>query len=66
MDGHRSNSMVIRLKVDFPNESKDKRERLGSVKVDGLKIFGLATKMNVVQNYCCPEMTVISYTFAND
>ena len=54
MDGHRSNSMVIRLKVDFPNESKDKRERLGSV------------KMNVVQNYFCPEMTVISYTFAND
>ena len=39
MDGHRSNSMVIRLKVYFPNESKDKRERLGSVKVDGPEIF---------------------------
>ena len=45
---------------------KSKSKQSKSVLVDGLKIFGLATKMNVVQNYCCPEMTVISYTFAND
>ena len=39
MDGHRSKWTVIRLKVDFPNESKDKSERSGSVKVDGPEIF---------------------------
>ena len=39
---------------------KNKSRRSKSAEVDDLKIFGSATKMNVFQNYCCPEMTVIS------
>ena len=39
MDGHGSKWAVIRLKVDLPNESKDKSERSRSVKVDGPEIF---------------------------
>ena len=39
MNSHRSKWAVIRLKVDFPNESKDKSERSRSVKVDGPEIF---------------------------
>ena len=39
MDGHGSKWAVIRLKVDFPDESKDKSERSRSVKVDGPEIF---------------------------
>ena len=39
VDGHGSKWAVIRLKVDFPDESKDKSERSRSVKVDGPEIF---------------------------
>ena len=39
MDGNGSTWTVIRLKMDFLNESRDKSERSRSVKVDGPEIF---------------------------